>query len=453
MTGTLLHRVSGMREGEVRAALLAFVYHFLVLGGYFVLRPLREEMGLAGGVRNLPNLFLFTLAATALVAPLFGWCVQRFPRHRMLPIAYRFFTVQLVAFWALSWVLEGNAEIWLGRVFYVWISVFNMFVVSGFWAFISDGFSPAQSKRLYGFIAAGGTIGALMGSVSTGVLVSIVGRMNLFLLTIVMLEGAVWVMVRLHREFERMQAAMTHEEIAAIGARREAERQTWKGPFSGAFNGLGQIARSPFLLAISSFMLFHPFCSTILYFQQAEIVDALAKNREQTAGVFAWIETATQGSTLLLQLFVTGRVMRSVGVAASLLILPALTAVGFAFLGYAPVLAVVVGFQVVRRAANFAFLRPARETLFTIVRREERYKAKSFIDTFVYRGGDAIGSVAYQGLAHALSWAVSAIAFAAVPVAFLWGGAAWWLGRQHARAEAAHPGDFEPAARPAVAAT
>lgn len=448
MTLTAFHRFASMREGEARPALLAFAYHFLLLAGYFVLRPLREEMGLAGGVRNLPNLFLFTLAATALVAPLFGWCVQRFPRRLMLPIVYRFFTVQLVAFWGLSLLIEGDAEIWLGRVFYVWISVFNMFVVSVFWAFVSDGFSPRQSKRIYGFVAAGGTLGALAGSVSTGLLVDLVGRMNLFLLAVGLLELAVLVMIRLHREFEVMQAAMTQEEIAAIAERRENERSGWHGPWGGAFNGLGQIARSPFLLAISSFMLFHPFCSTILYFQQAEIVDALAQSREHATRVFAWIETATQGATLLLQLLVTGRVMRRFGVALSLMLLPVLTAIGFAFLGSTPVLAVVVGFQVLRRATNFAFLRPARETLFTVVRREERYKAKSFIDTFVYRGGDAIGSVAYQGLANVLGLTVGAIAYAAVPVAFLWTGAAWWLGRQHRRAEAAYVDPLEARVRP-----
>ncbi len=448
MAENLLFRMISTRPGEARSVLLAFLYHFLVLGGYFVLRPLREEMGLAGGVRNLPNLFLFTLAATAVVAPLFGWCVQRFPRQRMLPIAYRFFTVQLLIFWGLSYVLEGDAEIWLGRVFYVWISVFNLFVVSVFWAFMSDGFSVGQSKRVYGFIAAGGTLGALLGSVSTGLLVNVVGRMNLFLLAAVLLEGAVFVMLRLHREFERMQSERSHEERASIVARREAERSSWHGPLGGAFNGLALIARSPFLLAITAFMLFYPFCSTILYFQQAQIVDGLATSRDHAATVFAWIESVTQGVTLALQVLVTGRFMRKVGVAASLMLLPVLTAIGFAFLGAAPVLAVVVGFQVIRRAANFAFLKPARETLFTIVPREERYKAKSFIDTFVYRGADAIGSVAYRGLSVTLGWTVGTIALAALPVAVVWSVAAWWLGRQHRLAEAVHDSGLQTPPRP-----
>ena len=452
MAESLLHRLISTRPGEARAVSLAFLYHFLVLGGYFVLRPLREEMGLAGGVRNLPNLFLFTLAATAVVAPLFGWCVQRFPRQRMLPIAYRFFTVQLLIFWGLAHLLEGDAEIWLGRVFYVWISVFNLFVVSVFWAFVSDGFAAGQSKRVYGFIAAGGTLGALLGSVSTGLLIGVVGRVNLFVLAAVLLEIAVFVMLRLHREFERMQAELSHEERAAIAERREAERESWHGPMGGAFNGIAQIARSPFLLAIAGFMLFYPFCSTILYFQQAEIVDALAQSRDHAARVFAWIESVTQGATLLLQVLVTGRFMRKLGVATTLMLLPILTAVGFAFLGFAPVLAAVVGFQVIRRAANFAFLKPARETLFTLVPREERYKAKSFIDTFVYRGADAIGSVAYRGLSVSLGWTVSTIAFAAIPVALMWAGAAWWLGRQHRRAEDTLASGFDTPPRPAPVA-
>ncbi|HKK70842.1 MAG TPA: MFS transporter [Candidatus Krumholzibacteria bacterium] len=437
MTETVLHRLAGVREHEARPTLLAFAYFFLLLGSYFVLRPLREEMGVAAGVRNLPNLFLFTLAATALVTPLFGWCVQRFARHRMMTVSYRFFALQLLVFYGSTFVVDGESDIWMGRVFYVWLSVFNMFVVSVFWAFVSDGFGARQSKRLYGFVAAGGTAGALLGSLLTAGLADVIGRAHLLLVAYVMLEAAILVMRRLHGAFERMRAQMTATDEASVAAEREAERASWSGRFGGAFNGVGQTFRSPFLLAICSFFLLYPYCSTILYFQQAEIVDALGYSRDRVAATFGWIDAATQASTLLLQLFVTGRFVRRLGVSAALVLMPVLTAIGFGFLGVAPGILVVVLFQIVRRAANYALVRPARETLFTIVAREERYKAKSFIDTFVYRGGDAIGSVAYQLMANTLGMTVGAIAFASLPVTAIWGGVAVWLGRQHTRREAA----------------
>ena len=437
MTETVLHRLAGVREHEARPTALAFLYFFLLLGGYFVLRPLREEMGVAAGVRNLPQLFLFTLLATALVTPLFGWCVQRYARHRMMTISYRFFAVQLLAFYGLSFVLEGEADVWMGRVFYVWLSVFNMFVVSVFWAFVSDGFGPRQSRRLYGFVAAGGTSGALIGSLLTATLADVVGREHLLLAGWVLLEAAIVVMGRLHHAFERMRAHLSHSDVATVAAEREAERASWRGPFGGALNGIGQTFRSPFLLAICSFFLLFPYSSTILYFQQAHIVDALGFTRDRVASTFGWIDAATQATTLLLQLFVTGRFMRRLGVAASLVLLPVLTAIGFSLLGVAPVILVVLLFQMVRRAANYALVRPARETLFTVVAREERYKAKSFIDTFVYRGGDALGSVAYKFMSTTLGMSVGTIAFASLPVTAVWAAVAVWTGRQHARRAAA----------------
>ena len=218
MTETVLHRLAGVREHEGRPTLLAFLYFFCLLGGYFVLRPLREEMGVAGGVDNLPNLFLFTLLATAIVTPLFGWCVQRFPRHRMMTISYRFFALQLLGFYALTFVVDGRADLWMGRVFYVWLSVFNMFVVSVFWAFVSDGFGVKQSRRLYGFIAAGGTTGALVGSLLTATLADVIGRAHLLLVGWLLLEAAIVTMRRLHAAFETMQATMSDREVAAITA-------------------------------------------------------------------------------------------------------------------------------------------------------------------------------------------------------------------------------------------
>ena len=178
MVDRFLQRVLYVREHETRAVILSFLYFFCLLAGYYILRPLREEMGLAGGVRNLPWMFQATLVATLVMVPVFGWCAQRFPRHVLLPVVYRAAIVQILIFWVLTLALPASTEVWLGRVFYVWLSVFNMFVVSVFWAFLADGFSVRQSKRLFGLIAAGGSLGAIVGAWVTADLVDVVGRVN-----------------------------------------------------------------------------------------------------------------------------------------------------------------------------------------------------------------------------------------------------------------------------------
>lgn len=428
----ILQKIVNVRENETRATVLAFLYFFCLLAGYYTLRPLREEMGLAGGVRNLPWMFQATLVATLLMVPVFGWCAQKFPRRVLLPVVYRAAIAQLVVFWGLALTLGGNAEIWLGRVFYVWLSVFNMFVVSVFWAFLADGFVAGQSRRLFGLIAAGGSLGAIVGSWATAGLVDVVGRVHLMLFAVVFLELAVQCINRLHHEFERMRAADQDIDVALVSREREAERASWKGPFGGALNGVGLTLKSPYLLAISGFLFFYSLCSTFLYFEQANIVAEAFESREARTAMFAKIDLWVNLLTLGTQLFLSGRIMRRIGIGATLVLLPVITAIGFAALGVAPTLVVLVVFQVLRRASNYALIRPARETLFIAVTREERFKAKNFIDTFVYRGGDSLGSLAFDGLTR-LGLGMAGIAFVAVPIAGVWGLIGLWLGRKQSR--------------------
>lgn len=431
MVDRFLQRVLSVREHETRAITLSFLYFFCLLAGYYTLRPLREEMGLAGGVRNLPWMFQATLVATLVMVPVFGWCAQRFPRHVLLPIVYRASMAQLLVFWGLALWVSGGAEIWLGRVFYVWLSVFNMFVVSVFWAFLADGFAVGQSKRLFGLIAAGGSLGAIVGGSITGTMVDVIGRVHLLLVAVLFLELAVQCIRRLHPVFEEMTAREDLVEVSEVGRRREAERASWKGPFGGALNGIGLTLRSPYLLGISAFLFLYSLCSTFLYFEQANIIADAFESREARAAMFARIDVWVNVLTLLTQIFLSGRVMRRLGIGATLVLLPVITAIGFAALGVSPVLGVLVLFQVLRRASNYALIRPARETLFTTVSREERFKAKNFIDTFVYRGGDSLGSAAFDGLTR-LGLGMAGIAWVAVPIAGVWGLVGLWLGRRQA---------------------
>lgn len=414
-------RLTPVRREESAAVLLSAAFFFCVLCGYYILRPLREEMGIAGGVDGLPRLYLVNLGIMLLAAPLFGLLVDRFPRRVFVPAAYRFFIANLLVFWALlRWPPHGS-DLALGRVFYVWVSVFNMWAVSLFWAVMADGWNLERSKRLFGFIAVGGSAGGLAGAGLTALLVGGVGRADLLLLSALMLELAVRCLRALPSRLPA-RAEGTAPEAEICDAPRRA----------GALAGIVAVARSPYLLGVALYLVLYTVSSTILYFAQANIVDAAAVGREARAAIFARIDAAVNGLTLLLQLGVAGRLIPRLGVGVTLLIVPALTAVGFAILGALPTLTVLAVFQVLRRASNYALMHPARETLFTVVTREQRYKSKSFLDTFVYRGGDALGASLYTVLGRA-GLGLAGLAVATVPVAVLWGALGLALGAAQRR--------------------
>ncbi|MBK9304271.1 MAG: MFS transporter [bacterium] len=414
-------RLTPVRREESAAVLLSAAYFFCVLCGYYILRPLREEMGLAGGVDNLPRLYLVNLGIMLLAAPVFGLLVNRFPRRVFVPAAYRFFIANLLVFWALlRWPPHGS-DLALGRVFYVWVSVFNMWAVSLFWAVMADGWNLERSKRLFGFIAVGGSAGGLAGAGLTALLVGGVGRADLLLLSALMLELAVRCLRALPSRLPaRAEGEAPEAEIC------DAPRR------AGALAGIVAVARSPYLLGVALYLVLYTVSSTILYFAQANIVEAAAVGREARAAIFARIDAAVNGLTLLLQLGVAGRLIPRLGVGGTLLIVPALTAVGFAVLGAVPTLTVLAVFQVLRRASNYALMHPARETLFTVVSREQRFKSKSFLDTFVYRGGDALGASLYTVLGRA-GLGLAGLAVATVPVAVLWGALGLALGAAQRR--------------------
>lgn len=412
-----------VRATEVAALGWAWLYFFAVLSSYYVIRPIRDEVGVASGVENLSWLFTGTLTGMILLNPPFAALVSRLSRRRFVRYTYRFFMANLVAFYALTELSPASAQIWIGRVFFVWVSIFNMFVVSMFWATMVDLFTREQGKRLFGFIAAGATIGGIVGSGMTAVLVSIMGSANLLLVSAALLEVAV-------RAFGRLARAATVGEAADAVMRQDA-------PMGGsAFAGVVQIFRSPYLLGICLYMLLFTTLSTFLYFQQAWIVDAEIEDRVARTQFFAAFNLAVNVIALLVQTLLTGRIIRWLGLALSLSVLPAVTVAGFMLVGLMPTMAVIVGFHVLRRAGEFALARPAREILFTTVSREEKYKAKSLIDTFVYRTGDQVGAWSYSMLAAA-GLGIAGVAWIAVPLSVVWLVNGWRLGRRQDRMSAA----------------
>jgi len=419
-----------LRPGEARALGLAFAFHFVVLASYYVLRPIRDEIGAAGGLENLSWLFTATLVAMLAANVLFSAVAARLPRRRFIPLAYRFFIGALGAFFLLMQVDPAGVASWVGSAFYVWVSVFNLFVVSVFWAFMADLFTAEQGKRLFGFVAVGGTLGAILGGVLTAQLVHVVGSAALLVLSALLLEVAVWC-VKLFpgdSSFPRKQGLDPR-------VRGDDEKPEW--PLGGTFwSGIAHVFRSPYLLGICGFMLLHSVTSTLVYFQQADLAGQAFADRAARTAFFAQLDVAVNVLTVVMQVFLTGRLLKWLGVGLTLALLPLVSLAGFAAMALAPSLALLAAFQIARRAVNYAVSRPAREVLFTVLPREDKYKAKAFTDTFVYRAGDQVGAWSYPVL-RALGLGLAGVSAVGIPLAASWVALSVWLGRRQAKASGA----------------
>lgn len=406
-----LDRLVNAKAGEIGALLWSFAYFFCLLCGYYILRPIRDEMGVAGGVKNLPWLFTGTFAAMLVAIPIYSAVVARYPRRQIVPIVYRFFSLNLLVFFFL--LRFDVARIHVGRVFFIWISVYNLFVVSIFWSFMADIFKSEQGKRLFGFIAAGGSAGALIGPLITTALVKPLGATNLFLVSIVLLEASVLCVYRLNRWAPGAAPAAGSPYRAS-----PAEPEARVG--GGVFEGIKLVFQSGYLIGVCLQTLFLTTTATFLYLEQARIVSASSADPAERTAMFATIDLTANALTIVVQALLTGRIITRLGLAFSLGLLPVLTGVGFLALAVAPVVPVLGLFQGTRRALHYAVERPAREILFTVVGPEEKYKSKSFIDTVVYRGGDWVSSVVHAVLTSGFGLGVAAMAMITVPMTGVW---------------------------------
>jgi len=410
---------------ERAAALWSFAYFFTLLAGYYVLRPLRDQMGIAGGVKNLPWLFTATFSTLIVAQPVYGALVARLPRARFIPIVYHFFVANIALFWLL--LTFGVAPVIVARVFFVWVSVFNLFAIAVFWSLMADLFTAEQGKRLFGFIGAGGTAGGLLGPIMTIGLSVPLGAVNLLIAAAVLLELAVFCVNRLDR-------AATTQAVAQGGASAEPQRIG-----GSAFAALPELLRSPYLIGVGLWVSLLSFCATIVYFEQANIIAAAIHDRDVQTRIFAGIDLAVNLLSLATQVFVTGQVLKRFGTGVAAGALPAVYVVGFAALFAAPTLAVVVVLQVVQRWMNFAIANPARQVFFTVLAREEKYKAKNLIDVVIYRGSDALYGWIFDSL-QALGLKLGAIALCMLPVAAGWLVLSAALGR--AQEQRAHRAEF-----------
>lgn len=426
---SMLRQYLNVRPSELAPLLMATLYFFFILTTLMILRPARDALGMQAGIDAIRWLFMGTLVATLLVNPVFGWLVSRFRRLTFITASYAFFGINLLVFAGLLAFAEDAVGIVSGNVFYIWMSVFNLFLTMIFWALMADRFSLEQSKRLFGVIAVGGTLGAIFGSAIAWQLAEAVGAPMLLVIAaffLVLAIAAAWGVALLQPERkdiakEDPDAPPQVSENAIIGG--------------AALDGFSAVFKSPYLLGIAAYVLILTVVATFIYFTRLQMVAALGEDVDMRTGIFAQVDLATQITTLVLQLVVAGHVMKRLGVHVALVLAPVTAALGFIGLAMVASLAVLVVFDAVFRAVQRAITRPARETLFTVVAREDKYKAKAFIDTFVYRVGDVVGAQT-EGLLARLGMGLYALTMVVVPLAVAWAALGLWLGsRQSALAQ------------------
>ena len=445
-------RLMNFRRGELPLGVLAALFYFCVLCGYFFLRPVRDAMGVSRGMDELRWLFVVTSLSSLVVVLLFGGVVSRLDRRKFIPIGYLFVIACLFAFSALlifdagagGGLIGSDAETVVARgvgyTFYVWLSVINLFVNSLFWAYMVDVFSVDQGKRMFAFIGIGGTLGAIVGSTSTdvisGMTESVYLPAGLMLTGAALFGAAIMVMLSLDKFATRSE----HSTLSARSGGVTADQQHGERIGGSFWDGATAVATSPYLLGIGGYIVLLAISNTLIYFTQANIILDNTDTFSQRLGSFAQFDMLAQIATLITQMFITTHLIRRLGVGWTLTILPLVTVTGFAVLAVWPVYGVMAIFQALHRATRYAVARPARETLFSVVPPAEKYKAKPLVDVFLYRAGDVTGAGidgAFRALGLALGW----VAAATVPLAAVWAVLAVGLGKAQTRRDTgAEPG-------------
>ncbi len=412
---------SRVEPHERKAVVWATAWFFFILLGYMIIRPVRETMGSIGGTQQLQGLMLATFLVMLAAVPLYSSLVARLPRRWLVRVVYHFFAGCLVAFFVLMQLDSEFVRTWTARTFFVWVNVFALFATSVFWSVLADLFTSSQGKRLFGLIAAGGTAGAITGSLITSQVATQLSTDVLLLLPVVVIEAGLWCAWRLEKQ------------STSILSDTESTSNVSQSPTGGGvLSGITHVARSPYLGMICVFLVLVQFCGTQLYFQQAEIVAAEIETKEARTQLFAYLDLGTQLLTLAIQALLSSVILRRFGVSVALVILPVVYFAGFLSLALNPMLSTLVVTMIATRAGGYGITVPAREVLFTVVSREDKYKSKSFIDTVVLRGGDAASGQLF-GFARQLGVSITAMNVWALPITAIWGVVAWRLGRLQKR--------------------
>ena len=412
----LFSKIVDVKPNEARALWLGFAFHFIILTAYYIVRPIRDTIAASNKLEALPWMFTATLIVMVAANAVYGAIVARMDRRKFIPFAYAFFILMLILFFILMRTGSVDQQIWTGRAFYVWVSVFNLFNTAIFWAFMTDLFTVEQGKRLYGFIAVGGSLGAIAGAYITKNLIRDIGPANLVAISATMFA----IVCFLVRFFPDSVSSTSNEAPAQ------------QKPIGGSpWSGITHILRSPYLFGLAATILLYTITSTWAYFQQSDLTRETLKTSADRTVFLSNLEIWVNTITVLIQIFLTGRFLKWFGVAFTLTALPFLSMLGFTAMAVAPSLAMLAFFQVIRRTGAYALLRPSREILFTVLRREDKYKVKGVTDTLGYRVGDQIGAWSYGGLGpNGLHLSLGAISWIAVPVTAVWCALSVWLARK-----------------------
>jgi ATP:ADP antiporter, AAA family len=401
----IVHRLVSVQPLELPALLAAFAMLFCMFFSYTILRPIRDTMGITSGVEKLPSLFWGTFIAMLVLQPVYGWLTSRFRRPVFLPWVYAFFSANLLGFYL--WFNLQQDHLWIARTYYVWVSVFNFFIVAVFWSLMADVFTREQAGRMFGFIAAGASAGGLIGPLVAGRLAVPLGTINLLLISATLLACSQFFMLRVIR---------WHRQSGS-GARGPEVDTPLGGSMLAAFR---QVIRSPYLLGIALFVILVSWVNTFLYLEQLSFVAKVFATSDERTRFFSNVDFWVQGFALITQLFLFGRLNKRFGHRAILASVPVLMIAGYTIFALLPSFAVLVGVLAVRRVGEYAITRPCRDSLYTVCTREEKYKAKSLIDTLVYRGGDATSASMYQFLTTGLGWGSSGVGWTGAVISAFW---------------------------------
>lgn len=416
-------RTLGIEPGEFSAVAWSFLYFFCILSSYYMLRSVREAMAIVSGVRNIPWLFTGTFVLMILATPVFGWVTSRYPRRAFLPWIYYFFIANILIFFVVFNYAQshGLSEVWISRAFFVWLSVFNLFVVSVFWSFMADIYTRQQSRRLFGVISAGGSTGALIGPLITSALVTRIGFQNLLPLSALLLLLAVYCVYRLRHWVRQRESASAELEQSDTDSRVIG---------GSAWAGAKFVITTPYFAAIAFALACANFLGGATYMYMAEIVSLTFEGTDRQTQIFANMDAMINGLSFIGQLLIVKHSVKKLGIGGTLVLLPLVSVIGFTLLAINPAFIIIAGLHVMRRSLGFGFSKPTSDMLYSIVSKEAKYKAKNFIDTAVYRGWDVVSTWTIRFISGI---GLSGVALVCVPIALVWSFTVVWIGHEYKR--------------------
>ena len=398
---------------ELRAVLLSFAFVFTILASYYILRSIRDGLASDWTDVELSTIWTFTFFISFLVVALYGFACSKIKFKYLVPGVYAFFAL---TFFSLYILINTLPEFKLtNQIFYVWVSVFSLLNISVFWSFMADIYSKQQATRLFGFIAAGSSLGAIFGPTISLLLATKIGSYNLILVSASLLIVPVFI-------------ATVLEKIRASDLGTQEKNQDYDQPLgANILSGFKEFALNRLLLGIGIFIVLYTGISTFIYFELKNIL--VDYNQDLRTQIWAGMDLAVNVLAVVTAMFATSRLATRFGLSVTLPLVPIIIILGLLIVAVSPILWVVVGLQIVRRAGEYSITKPAREMLFTIVDRESRFKAKSVIDVVVYRAGDIFWAWAFTGLTQVLGMSLAAIALVGAGIASMWSLLAVYLGR------------------------